>query len=81
MQHNALQKSLWQLRDSLQDYYGLELDNGFSKSVAFHTEVNARNESVAARMSEDIFSRMVYQNICPGEDVQHLRNVSCNRPG
>ena len=54
-----------------QEFYSFELKN-LVATMDFIAEVPRRNESVTAQLSEDIFSRMVYENICPGEDVQHL---------
>ena len=59
-----------------QEFYNLELDNGWIGSVDFLAEVPLRNESVAAQMSEDIFSRMIYENICPGKDAEYLMQQS-----
>ena len=50
-----------------QDFYNLELGNGWLEGVTFQAEVPHRNESVVSQMSKDIFSSMVYENICPGE--------------
>ena len=58
-----------------QDFYSLELDNGFGKAVEFISMVPFRNESVVAHMSTDIFSRMIYKNICPGMQMRHLQQV------
>ena len=49
-----------------QDFYRLELESGWPNPTAFLAEVPTRNETVTAQMSEDIFSRMIYENICPG---------------
>ena len=50
-----------------QDFYGLSMDNGWLGAVEYHAEVPARNENVTSQVSRDIFSSMVYENICPGE--------------
>ena len=55
---------------NLQDFYSLDLPNGFDGPAYFLTEVPPRNENALAQMSGDVFSRMVYENICPGKDVQ-----------
>ncbi len=59
-----------------QEFYSLELDNGWIGSVDFLAEVPLRDESVAAQMTEDIFSRMIYENICPGKEAEHLKQPS-----
>ena len=53
----------------MQDFNNLELGNGFDGKVAFQTEIPPRNEDARAQMSGDVFSKMVYENICPGESV------------
>ncbi len=54
-----------------QEFYGLELDNGWVGTVNLHAEVPLRNENVTSQMSRDVFSSMVYENICPGEYEPH----------
>ena len=67
-----------------QDFHNLELDNGFGGAVDFLAEVPPRNESVTTRLPEDIFSKMIYENICPGEDLLYSSNAQsaddCGRP-
>ena len=60
----------------MQDFNNLELDNGFSGAVDFLPEVPPRNEGAKAQMIEKIFSKMVYENICPGKPVQYSSKAS-----
>ncbi len=53
----------------MQDFNNLELDNGFSGAVDFLPEVPPRNEGAKAQMIEKIFSKMIYENICPGKNL------------
>ena len=66
-----------QQRCTAQDFYGLKLENGFFEATPkFLSEVPHRNESVAAQLSDDIFSRMIYRNICPGQGLPRPQRSS-----
>ena len=55
------------------------MENGFGGAVGFLAEVPPRNESVTAQLSEDVFSKMIYENICPGEDQLYSSNSQWRR--